>query len=303
MCIGGVIMKRRVHKIAASILILGAVSLHATGTLKMKSITNNTFPLDACENIEALIKEEVVYTDTYCKTKSGSAFIEWNDDTTLYKMEFDTEAIDKIFNVQYMNSLNFIKSFKNGYAWANDIECKEMLQGNDIHHLCEKTDKNNGWYLKYYWTDKNGKKSVNKKMLIEFFEKGTKRLAERKTEAIMKKNALNKKQKAVKDLNFFYYALNHNNTSFQNKAIKAKIVDMKVKDSCTVQDIQEPDPTTSRVKIICKAPARKQFYLYLEDRNFALNLNRGSNFNFVGDILSVDIKDGITVVEADMNFE
>ena len=294
-------MKRTWHGTIGFLLLFGVVSLHATGAMKMKGITNDTFPLDACETIEALTKEEVVYTDTFCKTKSGSAFIEWNDDITLYKMQFDTKAVDKMFNVEYVNSGRFIKNFKNGYAWANDIQCNEVLKGNDIHHWCEKTDIHNGWYLNYVWVDKNGKKSIEKKLLIEFFDKGTKRLAERKTEEMMKKKLASQRQKkSVQNLNYFFYALNGNNTTLQNKAIKAKIVDMKVKDSCTVQDIQEPDSTTSRVKIICKAPIGKQFNLYLEDRAFALSLNRGKTFDFIGDILSVENYRGITVVEANM---
>ncbi len=139
------------------ILAILGTSIFASGEFKMKGFSNKTFPLDVCEKIETFSNEKVIYSDTNCYTESKSAVVEWNDDATLNKITLNSKAIDKMFEVEYMNSEDFIKNFKNGYIWAKGIECKNALRGDTVSNICQETDTQNGWYLYYSWMDKNGK--------------------------------------------------------------------------------------------------------------------------------------------------
>lgn len=308
-------------KIIPILAILGS-SIFASGDFKMKGFTNTTFPLDVCEKIETLTGEKVIYSDINCYTESKSAIVEWNDDTTLNKITLKSKAVDSIFDVEYVNSGTFITNFKNGYVWANDIECSDTLRGNSVDNVCKKTDVPNGWYLHYSWIDENGKKSVDKNMIIEFFDKGTKRLVDRKRDEIMEaeraikaaeaqKIAKTKEAKMVAkaahtnkakvtDLKYLFNAINNGNSQYRNKKIKSGIVNMRISDTCMMKDVKENDNSTSRVVIICDAPEGKELYIFSDNEDFAENLEIGETFDFNGRVKSVDIgEQGQTIVQID----
>ena len=273
--------------------ILGS-SIFASGDFKMKGFTNTTFPLDVCEKIETLTSEKVIYSDVDCYTESKSAIIEWNDDTTLNKITLKSKAVDSMFDVEYVNSGTFINNFKNGYTWANDIACSDTLHGNSVNNICEKTDVQNGWYLHYSWIDKNGKKSVDKNMIIEFFDKGTQRLVDRKRdEELAKIEAIKAKNTHIivnKIVTLDYlYTMYDGVSMLKMKRRKANAVEAKVSAKCKVRDVREPDQTSSEYKIICEAPPGKMLQIFTEDLNYAESLDLGVAYDFHAQVRSVEI--------------